>query len=261
MRINLFISLIAVTTLLSAADSEIKRNLTLDAKNIDQLEVDCGAGFLKIKGSPDTDRISVGAEIIIPNADTDRAQEIINKTMILTLQSFGTKARLEAGFDSKTSFFSSIFSRRGNPMINLTVTVPTGLALSVDDGSGNIYISNTQGTLFVDDGSGKMEIDHIKGNVRIDDGSGDIEITSVEGRVDIDDGSGGVRIENIVGNVFVDDGTGKLVIRDIDGDVEVDDGSGSVLIEGIEQDVIIKNNGSGGISIHNVKGKVYRYDD
>jgi len=49
-------------------------------------------------------------------------------------------------------------------------------------------------------------------------------------------------------------------ISKITGSVVVSDGSGSIDIDGVDQDVTIREAGSGGLSIHDVKGKVSKRD-
>lgn len=261
MRVLFFILSMGVLSALMAGDIVENRTLTLDTDGIHKFEIDCGAGFLKITGDDAADQIEVEAEIVMKNIDEQRARELMHNAMVLSLESFGSKARLEAGFDSKRSIFSSIFGRDGSPIINLTITVPKGLEMFIDDGSGDVSVRDTDGDLYIDDGSGGLEIDRVTGDVHIDDGSGKVVVTNIKGRVVLDDGSGSVNIEHIDGNVAVDDGAGRLVIYDVDGDVEIDDGSGTIEIESVQRDVTIKDHGSGSVSIHDVKGKVRRYDD
>lgn len=232
------------------AYQEVK-NLSLSVKGIDQFEIDCGAGFLKVYGKEGLKEIKVEAEIVVEGRSEKSAEEFIKKYLKLSLEKRGRRAILTSGFKSYRSVFSF-----GTKVINLTVSMPKAMNLDVDDGSGSIRIEDIAGTLKVDDGSGSMEIMNVKGNVDVDDGSGDVEVQDVIGDVSVDDGSGRVEVEGVSGDVSVDDGSGSISIRNIGGSVTVRDGSGSITIDGVEKDVYIPSDGSGSVRVNNIKGKV-----
>ena len=246
---------------LVAADFEETRKFSLDAKDISKLFIDCGAGYLKITGMGDSEKIFVTAKIEMDNIDLDDAERILEKYLELYLEERGSRAELVSSFEKSHNFFSSIFSSHGNVRVNLTVEVPEKMNVEIDDGSGFIEVNNIYGKLFIDDGSDYIDIKDNRGNIEIDDGSGDINIRNTKGNIEIDDGSGDIEIENIVGNINLDDGSGSIKVMEIDGTVRVDDGSGSISIRNVEEDVIIEDDGSGGLSIRDIAGTVYRYDD
>jgi len=213
-----------------------EKTLKLSARDISKLDVDCGSGVLIIRGD-NTDEIKVEARIKIRNADDDRAERIIKNDLELNLDKRGSTARLISKYRRSGSFF-----RKVQVSIDLRVTVPEDIDLIIDDGSGS------------------MEIERIKGEVRIDDGSGSMEIQNISGDLQIEDGSGDIDIYRIKGDVDIDDNSGSMDVRDIDGSIVVSDGSGSIRISDVEKNVTIRDDGSGGVSIRGVKGKVRRRD-
>lgn len=227
------------------------RNLSLSAKGIDKLEIDCGAGFLKVKGQKGLTEIKVEAEIVVEGRSEKRAEEFIKEYLDLSLEKRGSRAVLKSDFKE----YLSIFSFR-NRVINLTVSMPAEMDLDVDDGSGYMKIEDIAGNLVIDDGSGDIEIVNNKGNVNVDDGSGEIVLEEINGDVEVDDGSGEINVEGVSGDVSVDDGSGSITIRNVGGSVTVRDGSGSISINGVEKDVYIPSDGSGSVRINNVKGLV-----
>ncbi|MCK4557907.1 MAG: DUF4097 family beta strand repeat protein [Candidatus Aminicenantes bacterium] len=232
------------------AHREVKE-LSLSAQGIEKLEIDCGAGFLKVYGKEGLKEIRVEAEIVLDGKSEKSAEEFIQKYLDLSLEKRGSRAVLTSGFESYRSMFSF-----GNKVVNLTVNMPKDMNLDVDDGSGSIRIEDIAGEVKVDDGSGSMEIMNIKGNLEVDDGSGEIDVEEINGNVSVDDGSGEISIEGVSGDVSVDDGSGSMIIRNIEGSVTVRDGSGSITIDGVEKDVYIPSDGSGSVQVKNVKGKV-----
>jgi hypothetical protein len=220
-----------------------EKQLTLDAQSIDLLVIDCGAGFLEVKGVENAEEIEVKAEIFISDIDQDRVEEFLEKTLRLYLEKDGDRAVLESGFDYKSSFWERIFDGHPRTRIDLTVKVPRKIDLRIDDGSGKVMIENIEGSVRLDDGSGETTIRRITGDVRVDDGSGELHITDIGGDVKIDDGSG------------------EIIVRDVKGTVRVDDGSGSIKISGVSQDVIIEDDGSGSVKISDVEGEIVRRDN
>lgn len=272
-KIMLIFFILALAASILWADYSDVRNLSLSAEGISRLEIDCGAGFLEVYGDADLTSIEVEAEIIVDDLRDSKAEKFIEKYMRLSLDSYGSRARLDSYFDDNHSFLSSIFNNY-DAKINLIVRLPTDMAVDIEDGSGYIRICEINNEVYINDGSGEMEIKSINGDLGIDDGSGEIDIREVNGRVeiddgsgdvtaydikgdfDIDDGSGSLNIKNIIGDVEIDDGSGDLYVRDIDGDVIIDDGSGDINIEYVKKDVEIIDSGSGSLNIAHVEGKV-----
>ncbi len=245
-KISFLVMLFLFTS--TAFPSEQVKNLSLSAKGIDKLDIDCGAGFLKVYGREGLKEIKVKAEIVVKGGSVKR---VIQKYIKLSLKKRGRSAVLVSQVDWSGS--SSLFK---SAVINLTVTVPKNMDLIVDDGSGSMEIKDITGDLKVDDGSGSMEIENITGNLKVDDGSGSMKIEKIKGNVDIDDGSGKLEARDIQGDISIEDGSGSIYVKKIDGSVTVRDGSGSINIDGIEKNVNILRSGSGGLNIDNVKGKV-----
>ena len=214
-----------------------KKTLSLSAGNISKFEINCGSGSLEIRGDKRADKIEVFATIKVRNARRNRAEELIEEDLELTLEKKGNRAVLISKYQR-----GSFFRRNTQISVDLVVTIPRELDLDIDDGSGSIEIRDINGDIYIEDGSGGLKIKNIRGNVEIDDGSGQLDIYNIEGDVEVDDNSG------------------SMDIRDVDGSVIVSDGSGSIYISGVGKNVTIRADGSGGVRIRNVKGDVRRRD-
>ncbi len=244
-------SLFLISTITIASDSV--KLLELPEESIETLDIDCGAGFLKVTGIENLDKIEVKAEIELDIHDVEDREEFIRDRVRLSLEKRGSRAVLISHVKN-----SSFFRRSAH--INLTVRIPQNMDLNVEDGSGFIEIETVAGDIMIDDGSGSIDLENITGDVEIDDGSGEMDLENIIGNVEIDDGSGEIDIEKIDGDLYVDDGSGTLRISEISGNVVVRDGSGSIYIDSVDKDVNIKEAGSGGLSIRNVKGRVTKKD-
>lgn len=217
---------------IAVADYEEVRELSIDTRGLDMLNVDAGAGSLDIVGVSGSTEITVTATIHVPGRNDDRAREKIEEDMILSLEKDSDTAMLKANFDNGAWSFGS------SPSIALEVRVPEALHLVVDDGSGSVEVSNVRGDISMDDGSGSLEMSDVGGNVDIDDGSGSITVRNVGGDLTINDGSGGIDVRGVAGSVIVDDGSGSIDVSDV------------------EEDLIIVDDGSGGVDYSNIGGRV-----
>ncbi len=207
------------------------RELDLDAAGIDVLRIDAGAGSLTVEGREGADAISVVATIQVDSRDEDKARELIEEGLVLTLEKDGDRAVLRSEFED------GFWSWGDGGSVALVVEVPQGMALNVDDSSGSIKIYDTNADINIDDSSGSIQVDGA-GSVRIDDGSGSIIVKRASGDVNVVDGSG------------------SITIKDVGGSVTIDDGSGSINVSNVEKDLIIEDDGSGGLNFSNVRGTV-----
>jgi DUF4097 and DUF4098 domain-containing protein YvlB len=221
------------------------------------MHIDCGAGYLKVKGEDNLEQIEVKAILYVKGIAESELQSFKKDYVTLKLDKVGSKAVLTAEIESGFSL-ATLFGKNHDARIDLEISLPRRLSLDVDDGSGDTEISFIDGDLQLEDGSGDIRLEEIGGMVEINDGSGDMSLTGLKGKVKIDDGSGDIELNNAGADVMVEDGSGEIRIFQVMGSVEIDDGSGDIIIDGVEKDVTIEEAGSGDVQIRNVKGKVRR---
>jgi hypothetical protein len=207
-----------------SSDYEEVRQLDLDVNGISELSIKAGAGSMDVTGVSGLDKISVKAIVVVPDTDEDDALKVIEKKMTLSLEQKGDEARLNAWFDDGSMGFGE------NAHIALEVSVPQGLSVNIDDGSGSLDIIDVAGDVTIEDGSGSIDVDNVA-NLKIDDGSGSIDVDHASGDVSIVDGSGSINVDHVSGSVTIDDGSGSINVSDVEHDVTIiDDGSGGVRI-------------------------------
>ena len=235
-----FLTTGCITVYADSLDYKEKKQLSLNASNLNNLEIDATAGFLIVTGS-DVSQIEVTADI-----------ETFNNEFKLSLDADGDTAVLIADLGKSNSFNWS----NNSPRIDLTVKVPANLNLIIEDGSGSIKVSKVKSISKLDDGSGSISISEIQGMVNIEDGSGSLTLKDVSGNVDINDGSGSITAENIGGYLKIEDGSGSIEITDVGGLVTIDDGSGSIDLNNLRNGLTIIEEGSGGLKMSNIEGPV-----
>lgn len=144
-----------------------------------------------------------------------------------------------------------------NTWVDLTVEVPTNIALDVSDGSGGARIDNV-GAIRFRTGSGGAHLSNVVGAVDVSSGSGGVELRSVRGNVTSSSGSGSVTIDGVNGSVDIRSaGSGSLNVRGVTGSVRLGSiGSGSLVADNIGGDLTVDSKGSGNVQYSNVKGQV-----
>lgn len=214
-----------------------QRELTLDSQDLQGLIAETGAGSLEIIGVEGLTQIKLVADIY-SNDDSK---------VILTLEKKANKAKLKADFEQ--SGFNNY-----SPYIDLKLQVPANLALDIDDGSGAILISKMTADINVKDGSGELIING-GNNVSIDDGSGDIEVSQINGNLTVEDGSGAIKVTDVRGNIAIDDGSGNIEVANVQSPVTITDGSGDINVFNTKGLTILAA-GSGDVKFNKIDGPV-----
>ena len=215
----------------AVADYQEVRELALEARGVDTVSIESGAGRLDVTGVPGANEITVTAIIEISGRDDEAARAAIASELVLSLEKDSDRAEIKAWFDDGWSW-------GGSAHVHLEVTMPDGLHLEIDDGSGS------------------TEIADVRGDIMLEDGSGSLDLVGVGGNVEIDDGSGSLTVSGVGGNLVIKDGSGSITVRGVGGSVTVDDGSGSIDVRDVEADLVIVDDGSGGLDFARIGGRV-----
>ena len=219
-----------------------KRHAATPAAGITKVVIHGESGSLDVTGTP-------GATQIVANGTACTSEEDFLPRMTLTLRKSGSELHIDANIPEKTLVFG-FFSAR----LDFAVTMPAGLPVEIDDGSGSLKVANT-GSTSIEDGSGSIDVRNVRGSLSINDGSGSIEVDTVVGAVKIEDNSGELSVRNVTGSVEIEDGSGAISIARVEGSVHIrDDGSGSITVQNIRRDVTIDDDGSGSIEVADVGG-------
>jgi hypothetical protein len=141
-----------------------------------------------------------------------------------------------------------------NISIDYDIAIPTGAALNVHSGSGDIKISQVGRFLVASSGSGNINASGGKGPADVQTGSGDITLEQ-EGSGDIKarTGSGNINVRGVNGTLTARSGSGDITAQGhLTGPANLSSGSGNVKLR-LGQDArfnLEASTGSGEIRIH-----------
>lgn len=219
----------------------------------------------KVSGDPKTEEFPAsGIETLVIHSQAgdvkvvgiDDADGIIRVTTTASAANASELAQIRLQHDQSASMLtlkSDIPEKHDASELNISVIVPAGTMIEVDDGSGNIRIENV-GSTKIKDGSGKISVSKVVGDLHIKDGSGAIELSEISDSLSIDDGSGDIRIQGS-GRTEIKDGSGDITASTINGDLQIKDGSGDTYVTEVRGNADLKD-GSGDITIEKVSGSL-----
>lgn len=152
------------------------RDLEVSADGVELLEIDAGAGNIVVNGDANATSIKVKAVIRVDDDEKD-ARRLIDKDLVLKLETKHGKARLD-------SYFEQNFWHNDGAAVDLDVHIPQGLAIFVDDGSGSMHIEGVLSNVGVDDGSGGIDVADVEHDLdSIDYGNGSVQLADIRGAV------------------------------------------------------------------------------
>jgi hypothetical protein len=225
---------------------EVDRTLNIPASLANQLAVHAGSGELNIEGRQGLNHIEVVGAVCA-------SREEYLDDLTLSVDRNGSEIILSAHYPESSR---RSWSGNNTAKIDLTILVPLGMDLDIEDSSGGMEISGS-GALRIDDSSGEIEVRGASGSVWIDDSSGSLKVYDISGDLEVIDGSGSITIEDVRGSVTLDDGSGSIRVSEVGQNVLVDDdGSGSISVTNVAGNFTVSDDGSGSISHSGVEGSV-----
>jgi Putative adhesin len=134
--------------------------------------------------------------------------------------------------------------------IDYEITTPANTMLVAESGSGDLQLSNLNGTVKAHTGSGSIRADKLGSGSRLETGSGTIEANNLTGATTLQTGSGEIRAQfSSAGDVVAGTGSGDIKLENVQGVVKAETGSGTLEISGQPTAPWKLETGSGDISL------------
>lgn len=141
--------------------------------------------------------------------DEDRFEAIFEQN--------GSKLQIKEKFKSGTS----------SGMSKWTLTIPNGLDINLNAGSGDLNASELSLDLRSNTGSGDIDLTDMQGDIMINTGSGDVDAENQDGSLKVNTGSGDVSFSG-QGEVGINAGSGDIYVRNAEAQLSINTGSGNI---------------------------------
>lgn len=108
--------------------------------------------------------------------------------------------------------------------------------LDANTGTGDIDISDMEGRFDVNSGTGRLELENVKGKFDLNSGTSDVIVMNGEGKFDANSGTGDVKFKQVqpTGHSTLNSGTGDvkfIVSGKITGDLDINSGTGDAILD------------------------------
>src|ERR1700723_2713196 len=223
-----------------AAEKSFDRTLTVNGPVT--LHVSTGAGYIHVSPGSDN-QVHIVGHVKGSNSwwgggsSDDAVSRVANNPPI---NQAGNIIRVGEGSDDSMRHVS----------IDYEITTPANTMLAAESGSGDLQLSNLNGTVQAHTGSGSIRADKLGAGSRLETGSGSIEATHLMGSATLQTGSGEVRAElGSAGDVVAGTGSGSIKLTNVQGGIKAETGSGSLEISGQPTSPWKLETGSGDISL------------
>ena len=159
--------------------------------------------------------------------------------------------------DTRVHITDGSFGSGANLHVDLTVHVPKGMTVSIENKVGKIDASGVDSTLNLKSGSGDIEAKDGSGGLSAETGSGDVTVDTQSGSVNLHSGSGDVEMHHQKGgDVTLKTGSGDVKLEDIAGVVDGETGSGGIQLRKYTGAGVKLETGSGDIEVEGGSGSL-----
>ena len=165
---------------------------------------------------------------------------------------------------------------RGEPPVDVRVTVPAGSTVEVGVGSADVRLEGRFAAVTLETGSGDVSIDAC-GDARIRSGSGDVRIDEVRAAsvksgtgnvtvhrstsdIDLQAASGDIRVEDAGANARLSTSSGDIELGSIRGRIGAKAASGDVVVSRAEEGQLEVTTASGDVAVAVVAGTAVKLD-
>lgn len=227
-----------------AADSSFDR--TLNVSGAPQLSVSTGSGFIHVSPGSDN-QIHIMAHVHanrgrFDNHDVDaRIQQIVANPPV---QQNGNIVIVGPHDHNDNSLYRSI-------SIDYDIKTPKSTTLKAGTGSGDLQISDIDGTVIAESGSGSLQLQNIGPDAHLSTGSGTIQADGIRGGASLETGSGNIELrQKAAGDVKAQTGSGSIRIHEFNGGLRAGTGSGDITVEGMPSADWRLDTGSGSVHLN-----------
>jgi Putative adhesin len=234
--------ILAAMCLPAAFAAEKTFDRTLSVNGPVTLHVSTGSGYIRVSPGSDTQVHIVGhvkgSNSWFGGSSEDTVQRVADHPPI---DQAGNIIRV--GDDHGGDLFRHV-------SIDYEITTPANTMLVAESGSGDLQLSNINGTVKAHTGSGSIHAEKLGAGSKLETGSGSIDASGLMGSTSLQTGSGEIHAQLAsAGDVVAGTGSGDIKLADVQGAVKAETGSGTLDISGQPTAPWKLETGSGDISL------------
>jgi len=236
---------------------EKEEKATVPAKGKIALVVKNARGRTVIVGRPDVTAISVVGVKTVVARDSGDAKTMMDR-LKMEVSEKGDQVVIETQDDNKLEdwgWVNVVKGSRRSSWIDYTIEVPVNFRVNASTASGEVRISNINGSADVEATSGDVSLRGVGAGARVAMTSGDLEASDVGGDMTVGATSGNVNIENVRGKLDITGTSGDFDVSQVQKDITVEVTSGDFILQGCSGDVVFRS-ASGDARMSEVGGSV-----
>jgi DUF4097 and DUF4098 domain-containing protein YvlB len=192
-----------------------------------------GRGNGQGQGSGDTTvAVQSGARLDVNNFGGEIVVHTWNQNSVRVRSSHSSRSKVDVSTSSSTVLVRSV-GRRGPPsIVDLDITVPTWMGMtlagtytdiSVENAGGAVSAESVQGDINVTGGTGNITLKSVEGSVTLSKNKGRTEVNSVQGDITITGAAGDITVETVDGNIaLIGIDAANVDVNTVDGDITYD---------------------------------------
>jgi len=172
-----------------------------------------GSGQGSGRGQGDSDTtvaVQQGARLDVNNFGGEIVVRTWNQNNVRVRASHSSRSRVEVSTSASTVMVRSQ-GRRGPPsIVELEITVPTWMGMSLSGTYTDISVANA---------GGAVTAESVQGDIEVTGGTGNINLKSVEGGVTLSKTKGRIEVNSVEGDITITDAVGDITVETVDGDI------------------------------------------
>lgn len=236
---------------------EEKIHKTIEIRDESRLVVESKSGDITILGEAGRNEVQL---TIIKRVKAKSQEEAERLAGLLDIEidrdgrELVISTKYPKGDDAKRSIFSYLMRRYPKMSMELILVVPPELDIELTSASGDLSVSNINGSVELTAASGDLQTINIGGSLNMVVASGDIEVENVDGEARFSSASGDITAHKLSSDALIQTASGDVEMIDIGGDVEAETISGDIVVEGVGS--VIYKGVSGSARFIDVRGGV-----
>ena len=239
--------------------TEKEEKTTVTAKGKIALVIRNARGRTVIVGRPEASSVSITAVKTVVARDGDDARTMMDRIK-MDVSEKGDQVIIETRDDNKYedwgwSVMQVVKGDRRSSWIDYTIEVPIYYRVNAATSSGEIRISNINGSADVEATSGDVSLRGVGAGARVAMTSGDLEASDIGGDMTVGATSGNVKLENVRGRLDISGTSGDFNVSQVQKDINVQLTSGDFVLQGCTGDVVFRS-ASGDARMSEVGGGV-----